>query len=239
MAGALPEATPAAYSALVRVPAPRSSQEDLVQELPVLYEDDHLIVIDKPVGVAAHPSTRWVGPTVSGQLAAQGVRIATSGAPERQGIVHRLDVGTSGAMVVAKSEQAYSGLKRAFHDRTPTKVYHAVVQGLPDPLKGTIDAPIGRHPGARWRFAVTPGQRESCCQFCPCGAPSSHHFTRALCGTAWPRRCWSKCRCTSPSKSKSGGTAQCVPGPISSLPPRFSAARIIWPVGSSCRLLQK
>jgi len=145
----------------VRVPAPRSSEEDLVQELPVLYEDDHLIVIDKPVGVAAHPSTGWVGPTVSGQLAAQGVRIATSGAPERQGIVHRLDVGTSGAMVVAKSEQAYSGLKRAFHDRTPTKVYHAVVQGLPDPLKGTIDAPIGRHPGARWRFAVTEDGRNA------------------------------------------------------------------------------
>lgn len=145
----------------VVVPAPPSMKEELVQPLPILYEDDHLVVIDKPVGVAAHPSSGWVGPTVSGQLVAQGVRIATSGAPERQGIVHRLDVGTSGCMAVAKSEQAYSGLKRAFHDRTPTKVYHAVVQGLPEPLRGTIDAPIGRHPGARWRFAVTEEGRHA------------------------------------------------------------------------------
>lgn len=142
-------------------PAPRSLQEDLVQPLPVLFEDDELIVIDKPVGVAAHPSPGWSGPTVSGQLVAQGVAISTSGAAERQGIVHRLDVGTSGAMAVAKSERAYAGLKRAFHDRTPTKVYHALVQGLPDPLKGTIDAPIGRHPGASWRFAVTQDGRNA------------------------------------------------------------------------------
>lgn len=145
----------------IRPPEPRGLEEEAMIRLTALYEDDDLIVIDKPVGVAAHPSTGWVGPTVSGQLAAQGVAIATSGAPERQGIVHRLDVGTSGCMVVAKSERAYSGLKRAFHDRTPTKVYHAVVQGLPEPVKGTIDAPIGRHPGASWRFAVVEDGRHA------------------------------------------------------------------------------
>jgi 23S rRNA pseudouridine1911/1915/1917 synthase len=121
----------------------------------VVHDDDHLIVIDKPVGVAAHPSVGWEGPTVLGALAGAGVRVATAGAPERAGIVHRLDAGTSGLMVVAKSDLAYSALKRAFHDHEVTKIYHAVVQGHPDPSDGTIDAPIGRHPGARWKFAVT------------------------------------------------------------------------------------
>jgi 23S rRNA pseudouridine1911/1915/1917 synthase len=132
-----------------------------VEGLKILADDEHFVVIDKPVGVAAHPSPGWVGPTVVGGLAAAGYRISTSGAPERQGIVHRLDVGTSGAMVVAKTEHAYNVLKQAFKDRTVDKMYHAVVQGLPDPLRGTIDAPIGRHPSYDWRFAVLEGGRPS------------------------------------------------------------------------------
>ena len=125
-----------------------------VPDLRVVYDDDDLVVIDKPVGVAAHPSVGWTGPTVLGALAGAGFRISTSGAAERAGIVHRLDAGTSGLMVVAKSERAYTELKRQFHDREVSKIYHAVVQGHPDPLAGTIDAPIGRHPGSSWRFAV-------------------------------------------------------------------------------------
>ncbi|WP_345761043.1 RluA family pseudouridine synthase [Diaminobutyricibacter sp. McL0608] len=125
-----------------------------VPELTVVYDDDDIVVIDKPVGVAAHPSVGWTGPTVLGALAAAGFRISTSGAAERAGIVHRLDAGTSGLMVVAKSERAYTALKRAFHDREVEKIYHAVVQGHPDPLTGTIDAPIGRHPRSDWKFAV-------------------------------------------------------------------------------------
>jgi len=81
--------------------------------------------------------------------------------PERQGIVQRLDVGTSGVMVVALSERAYTVLKRAFKNRTVDKRYHALVQGHPDPSSGTIDAPIGRHPGRDWKFAVTSGGRHS------------------------------------------------------------------------------
>jgi 23S rRNA pseudouridine1911/1915/1917 synthase len=134
---------------------------EAVDGMGILLDDDDFVVVDKPVGVAAHPSPGWVGPTVVGALAAAGYRISTSGAPERVGIVHRLDVGTSGAMVVAKTEDAYTVLKRAFKERTVTKVYHAVVQGLPDPLKGTIDAPIGRHPHHEWRFAVMEGGRNS------------------------------------------------------------------------------
>ncbi len=133
----------------------------LVPDLTIVHDDDDIVVIDKPVGVAAHPSVGWEGPTVLGALAGAGFRIATSGAAERAGIVHRLDVGTSGLMVVAKSENAYTWLKRAFHDREVDKIYHAVVQGHPDPLAGTIDAPIGRHPGSSWKFAVVADGKPS------------------------------------------------------------------------------
>jgi 23S rRNA pseudouridine1911/1915/1917 synthase len=132
-----------------------------VSGLRVVHDDDDVVVVDKPVGVAAHPSPGWSGPTVLGGLAGAGYRIATSGAPERQGIVHRLDVGTSGLMVVAKSECAYSVLKRAFKERTVDKTYHALVQGLPDPVEGTIDAPVGRHPQHDYRWAVVAGGKHS------------------------------------------------------------------------------
>ncbi|AZS36576.1 putative RNA pseudouridine synthase [Microbacterium lemovicicum] len=132
-----------------------------VPDLGIVYEDDDIVVVDKPSGVAAHPSVGWEGPTVLGALAAGGVRVATTGAPERQGVVHRLDVGTSGLMVVAKTEHAYTVLKRAFKEREVEKIYHAVVQGHPDPLSGTIDAPIGRRPSASWKFAVTPDGKDS------------------------------------------------------------------------------
>jgi len=132
-----------------------------VPDLGIVHQDDDIVVVDKPVGVAAHPSLGWEGPTVLGALLGAGVAVATSGASERQGIVHRLDVGTSGLMVVAKTERAYTLLKRAFKERTVDKVYHAVVQGHPDPLVGTIDAPIGRHPNHSWKFAVTPDGKDS------------------------------------------------------------------------------
>ena len=127
---------------------------ELVDGITVIHEDDAIVVVDKPVGVAVHPSMGWTGPTVVGHLRAAGVRISTSGASERQGIVQRLDVGTSGVMVVCKSEHAYSVLKRAFKRREIDKTYHALVQGHPDPLEGTIDAPIGRAPRSDWKFAV-------------------------------------------------------------------------------------
>jgi len=132
-----------------------------VPGLGIVYDDDDIVVVDKPSGVAAHPSLGWEGPTVLGALAAGGFRVATTGAAERQGIVHRLDVGTSGLMVVAKSERAYTALKRAFKEREVEKIYHAVVQGHPDPLSGTIEAPIGRHPSHSWKFAVVPDGKDS------------------------------------------------------------------------------
>jgi 23S rRNA pseudouridine1911/1915/1917 synthase len=127
----------------------------------VVHEDDDIVVVDKPVGVAAHPSPGWTGTTVIGGLAAAGVRVSTSGAAERQGVVHRLDVGTTGVMVVAKSEHAYTVLKRAFKERTVDKGYHSLVQGHPDPSAGTIDAPIDRHPKHDYKFAVIASGRPS------------------------------------------------------------------------------
>ena len=87
--------------------------------------------------------------------------MSTSGAEERQGVVHRLDVGTTGLMVVAKSERAYTVLKDAFRERTVDKRYHTLVQGHPDPLTGTVDAPIDRHPTAPFKFAVVADGRPS------------------------------------------------------------------------------
>ncbi|WP_345417605.1 RluA family pseudouridine synthase [Pseudonocardia xishanensis] len=150
----------------VALPDPEGPTEitaapELVGGMVVLHEDDDIVVVDKPVGVAAHPSPGWTGPTVIGGLAALGIRVSTSGAAERQGIVHRLDVGTTGVMVVAKSEHAYTVLKRAFKERTVEKRYHAIVQGHPDPSSGTIDAPIDRHPKHDYRFAVVADGKPS------------------------------------------------------------------------------
>jgi 23S rRNA pseudouridine1911/1915/1917 synthase len=133
-----------------------------VPGLALVYEDEDIVVVDKPRGVAAHPTPGWTGPTVLGGLLAAGLIVATGGAAERQGIVHRLDANTTGLMVVAKSESAYSLLKQAFRERTVSKTYHALIQGHPDPLRGTIDAPIGRHPSSSdGRFAVVADGRPS------------------------------------------------------------------------------
>jgi 23S rRNA pseudouridine1911/1915/1917 synthase len=142
-------------------PAPPSAAPTPVEGLTVVYADDDIVVVDKPVGVAAHPSPGWDGPTVVQGVAAMGHRLSTSGAAERQGVVHRLDVGTTGLMVLAKSERAYTVLKDAFRARTVDKRYAALVQGHPDPSRGTIDAPIDRHPTSDWKFAVVAGGRPS------------------------------------------------------------------------------
>lgn len=144
----------------VELVAPDVGTETAVP-MEILYEDEHLIVINKPVGVAAHKNPGWNGPTVLESLRKMGVEVSKLGPPERRGIVSRLDVGTSGAMVVAKSDLAYSGLKRAFSDRAVHRKYHALVEGHPDPVEGVIDAPIARHPSRQWRFGVVEGGRQA------------------------------------------------------------------------------
>ncbi len=150
---------------------------ETVEGIGIIHDDESIVVIDKPVGVAVHPSPGWSGPTVVGHLAAAGFRISTSGASERQGIVQRLDVGTSGVMVICKSEHAYSVLKNAFRRRTVDKVYHALVQGHPDPLEGTIDAPIARHPKHDHKFAVIAGGRHSVTHY---STLEAHRFASLL-----------------------------------------------------------
>jgi 23S rRNA pseudouridine1911/1915/1917 synthase len=149
----------------VELPQPATPAAAVAPEpvagLAVRYDDDDLVVVDKPVGVATHPSPGWAGPTVVGGLAAMGYQLTAFGPAERGGVVHRLDVGTSGLLVLAKSDRAYRALKSAFRERTVDKGYHAVVQGHPDPLRGSVDAPIDRHPGAPFRFAVVAGGRPS------------------------------------------------------------------------------
>ena len=148
----------------VTLPEPKQAPQpvtELVEGLEILYRDADIIAVNKPVGVAAHPTLGWEGPDVVGGLQAMGFTLPDAGPPERKGIVQRLDVGTSGVMIVAASVPAYSALKRAFKERTVDKTYHALVQGLPDPIVGTIDAPIGRHPSAGWKFAVTQDGRPS------------------------------------------------------------------------------
>ena len=173
----------------------------------IVFEDADLVVVDKPVGVTAPPSLGWEGPSVVEHLAAAGVRISTSGAAERQGIVQRLDVGTSGLMVVAKSEVAYTVLKQAFRDRTVDKTYHALVQGHPDPFEGTIEAPIARHPcGSTWRRG---GPTRSGCTWPPSGTRAVG--IRCTAGT----RCW-------PRGSGSCGSGCTPSGWVSPTPPRGS-----------------
>jgi len=137
----------------------------VIADMQIVYDDEDIVIVSKPPFLAAHPSLGWEGDTVLGALAGAGYRIATSGPPERQGIVHRLDVGTSGLMIVAKSEIAYSVMKRKFKDREVFKEYHALVQGEMVPAEGTIDAPIGRHPGSAWKFAVTHDGRNAITHF--------------------------------------------------------------------------
>ncbi len=154
LADALHVKPPAASEPLKVVETP-------VDELNVIYQDEDIVVVDKPAGVVAHPTVGFDGPTVAGALLARGIQLSTSGAQERQGIVQRLDVGTSGLMMLAKSELAYSRLKQAFRDRAVHKIYHAIIQGHPDPSEGTFDAPIGRHPKAEFKFAVVEGGKPS------------------------------------------------------------------------------
>ena len=132
-----------------------------LEGLTVVYNDDDIVVIDKPVGCAAHPSPGWMGPTVVGALMAAGYTISTSGPAERAGVVHRLDAGTSGLMIIAKTEAAYLKLKEMFREHEVEKTYHALVQGHMDPSEGTIDAPIDRHPKEDHRFAVVADGKES------------------------------------------------------------------------------
>ena len=139
----------------------RVEPEPVAEDMAVVYEDDVVVVVDKPVGVAAHASAGWTGPTVLGSLLQRGVHITSMGAAGRQGIVSRLDVGTSGLMLVCKSDLAYKEMRRQFAEHEVVKTYHALVQGNLKEDKATIEAPIGRAKVSDFRFTVTPTGKEA------------------------------------------------------------------------------
>lgn len=122
--------------------------------LAILYEDSHLVVLDKPAGMVVHPAPgHWSGTLVHAILHHCG-DLAGVGGVLRPGIVHRLDRGTSGVMVVAKTDDAHRSLSAQFHDHSIERVYRSVVRGAPMKESGRVDRAIGRHPRDRKRMSV-------------------------------------------------------------------------------------
>ena len=125
-------------------------------DLPVLYEDDDLIVINKPAGLVTHPAPGNEAGTLVNALLAHCPTLSGIGGERRPGIVHRLDKDTTGCLVVAKNDLAHRALAEQFAERTTRKTYLALVRGIPQQIEGTINAPVGRHPVHRKKMAVVP-----------------------------------------------------------------------------------
>jgi 23S rRNA pseudouridine1911/1915/1917 synthase len=153
---------------VVRVPLPAPAEPAAEQiALDIMFEDDDIIVIDKPAGLVVHPAAgNWTGTLVNALIAHCGESLSGIGGVRRPGIVHRLDKDTSGLMVVAKTDRAHRALAAQFaeHGRADgglKRGYFAIVWGVPERPKGTIDAPIDRHPRARDKMAVREGGRDA------------------------------------------------------------------------------
>lgn len=130
-------------------------------EVPVRYRDEHLAVVAKPAGVVVHPGAGVREATLVDALTAAGLPLAPAGGDERPGIVHRLDRGTSGLLVVACTDEAHAGLVAQLSRREVQRRYWALVDGVPVPPHATVDAPIGRHATHRARFEVRDDGREA------------------------------------------------------------------------------
>lgn len=147
---------------VVRVPAKRPPQVLPEQvELDVIYEDEHLLMINKPSGMVVHPAQGHESGTLVNAVLGYLPQILDVGGPERAGIVHRLDKDTSGLIIVAKSETVRNALQRQFKRRQVKKTYLALVEGHPEPRQGEIDAPIGRHKRQRKRMAIVRSGRDA------------------------------------------------------------------------------
>lgn len=132
--------------------------------LAVVYEDEWLLVVDKPAGMVVHPAPGHVSGTLVNALLAHCPALAAGG-EERPGIVHRLDRDTSGLLLVAKEERVRRALQRQFKTRQVRKVYLALLDGSLQPVRGRIEAPLGRDPHHRQRFAVLPDGREAVTEY--------------------------------------------------------------------------
>ncbi|MEE8362691.1 MAG: RluA family pseudouridine synthase [Dehalococcoidia bacterium] len=152
---------PAGSSVVVDVPDRDDSPPPVAvpQRFDIRLEDEHLLVVDKPAGLTVHPGAGHDRDTLVNGLLALRPEIASVGVAERPGIVHRLDRETSGLLVVAKTEAAYTALSQAIRDRTVAREYTALVRGRVEPVAGVVDAPLGRDPRSRRRQAVVTGGR--------------------------------------------------------------------------------
>ena len=154
--------TKLAIKDLVRVTIPSPKKLNLEPEnipLDILYEDEHLIIINKPAGLVVHPAPGHYDGTLVNALLYHCDNLAGIGGVERPGIVHRLDKDTTGAIVVAKSDRAHGHLQRQIKAKTARREYWAVVCGSPRQDKGTIELPIARHPKDRKKMAVIPVEK--------------------------------------------------------------------------------
>ena len=143
----------------VEVDIPPPAPETLLPEpiaLDVVYEDDHVLVVDKPPGMVVHPGAGHARGTLASAVLAHAPATAGVGGARRPGVVHRLDKGTSGLLVIAKTALAYESLTRQLAARTVSRRYVAVTVGRVRRPEGVVDTPIGRHPHDRVRMAVRP-----------------------------------------------------------------------------------
>ena len=139
---------------IVVPPAETSSLLPEAIPLDIVYEDDDLMVVDKPAGLTVHPAPGHPDHTLVNAVLSRLSGISGDGDPQRPGIVHRLDRDTSGLMVVAKNSQSQLNLAEQFQNRSVTKGYLALVQGHLEPADGAIEAPIGRDRSHRQRMSV-------------------------------------------------------------------------------------
>ncbi|SFN08933.1 RluA family pseudouridine synthase [Thermodesulforhabdus norvegica] len=149
----------------VEIPEPDGADEPIVVPVPVpldvLYEDEHIVVVNKPAGMVVHPGAGKESVSLVHALLYRYGSLASVGAPERPGIVHRLDENTTGVMIVARTDRAYWELVKQFEGRTVQKEYLALVWGVPPEETGTVSTLINRHPRERKKMAVTQNGREA------------------------------------------------------------------------------
>ena len=175
---------------LVRLGPPSDAQagEPVVEAPQVVFEDEHLMAIDKPAGVAVHPGPGHLTDTLIERLVALGTPLSTTGGEERPGIVHRLDKDTSGVMLIAKTDVAHEALSERFVEREVKKTYLTLLRGNFQPGEGVIDAPIARDPRNRQRMAVVQGGREARTAFTVAGQIGGYSLVVARPETGRPHQ---------------------------------------------------
>ncbi len=141
----------------IRIPEPKEPLVQVVDApVSIIYEDNDIIVVDKPSGLVVHPGAGYEERSVVGALLFRGIELSNIGAPLRMGVVHRIDKGTSGVLVLAKNERSHFVLANQFFKHTILRKYIGIVEGHCGKESGIVDAPVGRHPVKRKEFGVFP-----------------------------------------------------------------------------------